>query len=499
MKKYKELKIVMVGMLILCLLLTACHEQRTDNNDSNISSNSEAVAENNKVDEDSEEIDEPKKLRINLNFNGFFREDGRYKEEFVHVGDILLTEKVRYLELIETFAEEKRVQVEINYDTYPINMANNQFDVVISETKYSSEEWALSNFNSQYCYDLTTFFDEDGLYTDEEKYVTSALKAGVIGDQQLIFPLAFNLSMLFTSEQSLERQGLNISTESTFDELVTEFVAAYRDTSENALLYQKNYETMGSSLYGRSSASPIQTFTLPSGKEFTADDLEFYAQIQGLYESFVVSDLNMPLINIQEGQAGEDYQEKSLLTGIQSIMGSNQADAFDIAYENIGCFTSTSSQGLWIPAAMQAVYYESRYQGMDEDFVCIAIPEKEKTDAYSATITTYGVVTAKSKEPELAYELLKYLADHDNTATHDLSINRTCIEEVLTQLMSTSLTLNDRNYPEKQYIMNPMSEETGEYLMNVIDRIDRAYLIDVKAESDAWVAMDQRILGGNKQ
>jgi len=67
----------------------------------------------------------------------------------------------------------------------------------------------------------------------------------------------------------------------------------------------------------------------------------------------------------------------------------------------------------------------NRYH-MDEETKAIYIPNLDDGNAYTASVEVYGAVGAESREPELAYELLRMLMDeeinyfkiHDDTATN---------------------------------------------------------------------------------
>lgn len=168
--------------------------------------------------------------------------------------------------------------------------------------------------------------------------------------------------------------------------------------------------------------------------------------------------------------------------------------AFEIMQEQVACYTSGNTYNEVCPFVMQTMYYESLYREIGEDFTPIAIPEKDKAKAYQAIISNYGIIPKDSTEPELAFELLQYLASAEISPLYDLPVNKEQITKTLSTLQSTDLTVVD-HFTFDVYTMQPLSEETASYLQEVIDHIDHAVLFDNKLWYDRNQVLAQYILG----
>ena len=492
MRKSKKLQRVLLIALSLVMVLSACgNGQRAHTTNSDSSEKIESA--------------EGKTLSVILATDVFESRDGSGITEYKQIGDVQAIVASSYEKIIKDFEEETGAQVNLLAYGTGIKEASSCDVVILDASRLAGSDAGYATnipyMNEEYCYDLTQFFEEDGLL-DSDDYISSVLKAGEIEGKRYVFPLSFNMSMLFTSEQSLARHSLSISRDQTFDELVLEFETAYRSAVDTMPLYQYGYHSFAKPTedpydfgFRRAmGASPIQTFTEASGQEFASEESSIYGQMQSLYEAFVASDLNTSLALLRNSTNLDDVIDASLVEGINSLIRNQQVGVFDEIVTKVACFTSTDAQAESIPFAAQAMFYESKYRELNEDFVCIAIPQKNSMTSYAAMATTYGVVPVKAKEPELGYQLLKYIADHQTSPTHDLSVNRNCVEKTLESLTNDTISIANGS-GSVEYAMNPMSQETSEYLLGVIDHIGYAYFLDPAVENPLWDNMDRRMIG----
>lgn len=494
MGKSKKLQRVLLIALSLVMVLSAC-------------GNGERAHTTNPDSSEKIESAEGKTLSVILATEEAFDSRGGTLSimEYKQIGDVQAIVASSYEKIIKDFEEETGAQVNLLAYGTGIKEASSCDAVILDASRLFGGDGGyatnIPDMNEEYCYDLTDFFEKDGLF-DDDAYITSVLEAGKFEGRQYVFPLSFNMSMLFTSEQSLARHSLSISQDQTFDELVTEIESAYRSAVDTMPLYQYGYHSFlklpeepdSFRLLRNMGASPVQTFAEASGQEFASEESSIYGQMQSLYEAFVASDLNTSPALLRNSTNLDEIVDASLVASINSLIIRQQAGVFDDIVPQVACFTSTDAQALSIPFAAQAMFYESKYRELNEDFVCIAIPQKNSMTSYAAMATTYGVVPVKAKEPELGYQLLKYIADHQTSPTHDLSVNRNCVEKTLESLTNDTISIANGS-GSVEYTMNPMSQETSEYLLDVIDHIGYAYFLDPAVENPLWDNMDRRMIG----
>lgn len=153
---------------------------------------------------------------------------------------------------------------------------------------------------------------------------------------------------------------------------------------------------------------------------------------------------------------------------------------------DIGCFVEggSSRQINLHTAGAQAWYYGSRYQDVEEEFELYAIPSiKGGTTAH---VNYFGAVLPSSDYPEAAFYFLKYLMDSEIDPFFGLSVNRELTEKQLDYYVNTTylmrhglkITLEDGELPDspRDYVIQPMKEETKEKLLTIIDDIESVTL-----------------------
>lgn len=158
----------------------------------------------------------------------------------------------------------------------------------------------------------------------------------------------------------------------------------------------------------------------------------------------------------------------------------------------------------------QAGYYESRFEDENENFVCFAIPGEKYSEGYVANVSMFGGVIADSDKAQEAFDLLKMMADTPRHMYYDLSVNREQIDVSLKQLCQSSIEFYTMqgNFPLEmvpeeeldmwlgdKYVIHPMSEETKEYLLSLIDQIGGATLPDSAAQNIIWTEIQNYIFG----
>lgn len=444
--------------LMISLLLSACNSNSIDNE-----SDTQA---NNEISEESSSSKRPdRKMRIYVfgDYEYAPKSPPRLIKMVTVAGCMDISDDhYYYTRLLDQFMEEEGIEIEVAFGyggLLQLRDNNSYYDLIIDSTARTN--WpgtgqrndivSMSELlNEDYCYNMASFFKEENLYGED--YVKPIMKAGLVDEKQYYFPLSFNLPMLFTSEESLERHKLNIGADSTYDELMSALLDSYHDQIDDIPLYQPHY-------HYRYPYYPYRLFLEGAGRNLSDNNLGFYKK----------------LITFTEGY----MSTVETIGDIDGMMWGGANEAFDLIKEKVACFSSFNAAGQIMPFALQAAYYESKYTELGERFTAIAIPEEDKVEQYAAKITTYGVIPKNSLYPETACKLLKYLADADFGYLYDMSVNRNRINDTLKELSDPGkeFELVQRRIFE-EYTMEPMSEDTAVYLQEVIDKIDFAMMMD---------------------
>ena len=477
----KMKKNVLIVFWVICLLLSAC-------------GNSGQEAQNSKQLPEESDV-ETKTLRVLM--------PGSYQDSGIHgpvvqIGGMDVTNEFIYAGLLELFEEQSGVHVEIDYSYDGLdNLANQtgRYDLIIC-TNRSSRVALSSALTADNCYDMSSLFTEKELYNGD--YVTPILEAGKVEGKQLVFPLTFNLSMLYSSEESLERHNLNITTDSSFDELAESFMDCWVREQDTIPLYQMRYG-MGNT-FGFSSVSPFHTF-LYAAENRNHQSPDFYLKLISLYRSFLEADFNMELDEIRSWIGQEKThsivpvgEQNSLSYTVDLMMQNNAEEAFDFFNEKIACFASGTVTGYFIPFAVQSMFYETLYEKAGETFFLTAIPEENNSSGYEAVVTMYGVIPQKAENPETAFQLLTFLADAKINYLYDMPVNKNQIKESLAELKQRKIQLSSM-FGTASCEIGPMSEATADYLESVIEHIESAGFRDNATEEELYAILESFVLG----
>ena len=393
-----------------------------------------------------------------------------------------------YYSELNHFQKQTPLTVHVTYgqsdDLWNYLTEGNAPDLIVSDIRADiTELMAQEEF-----LDLLPYFDRDGIY-DSGKYVNQVLEAGLYFDQQYVFPLTFTMNSLITSEQSLARHELTLTPDSTFDDMVDTFVTAYREAEntddKHFLMSHAQDSTQGTAYQVFSRASGQTAYNPKTGKVVL--DKEYFHQMAELYEAYVCYDFNKTLDEIRAA-ANDGYlnaKEENSRYARLFYSGYMVSEKFELTRNAFACVADGADYlGILGSTLTQAYYYESRYTDADEDFMIIGIPEKENPDAYSATVTMFGVIPTEAVHPDEAYELLKTLADAEIFPHFGLSVNRDRLDETFDYFSSTHYDYYGLHMPDpaetvekdKDYQIKPLSQETCDYIKGMVEKIDRVVL-----------------------
>ena len=374
-------------------------------------------------------------------------------------------------------------------------------DVIVAS--YSSQEYNLNSYIEEgYFEDLSSFFQQDGLY-ENQQYVNKVLEAGRVDGKQLIFPLTFNMNLFFTSEAMLDDQHFSVDAGLSHYEIMELLTSAFLNRESTLLAYNNT----------QASTFIYNLFDLSSGEDPFQPSQEYFERITRLYEAYLMSDFQMSRAELKEFVAAQqlkalDYNFSNAWQCHREYVGL-ATEAFPLLREQAALIGEGGiSNGMLQSFAAEAYYYNSRFADKGETLRCIPIPLKDNPGAYAAPVSTFGAVLAGSDQSEMGYTLLRYLADTPHSMFLDLSVNRQCIEEVLEQYTQTSFDYSPAlgNFPPEaepepgtwssnRYLIQPMSEETAQTLRDMIDHIEASQLPNGKARRHVREQAERYIYG----
>ncbi len=428
-----------------------------------------------------------------------------------------------YYGAVENYKKSTGREVEIEYFNTSEEMLQKAYDewkdgvgpdVIIGD--YSNGGCLIYPYISEGMFeDMMPYFENDELYSSGE-YIEQVLAGGMVGDLQLVFPLTFNMNMLFTTEERIREHEIWLSDEMTYDEMLDLFRNewnAMRAKDEYLMAQLTGFNRNRNPILLFQSASGIEIVDYETGEiQLSMDDFADWAT---LYESYICDEYQMDRNELKEyvAQNPDVYipvrESKSYILETLSN-GESVSDVFDLTKEDIFCWANGGSvTGPYIPFAANACYYESRLTDNEETFVPIAIPIKQNSNENAAEITSFGVIVSGSLKTEEAYEFIKALADYEHFMYFDLSVNRQVIMDTLDKLNNTNYSLNtavallpaqeaeevdnptneivgsgDNDwYDQEDYLVRALSEETKEYLLNMVEDIGVANLVEGKLDA----------------
>jgi len=436
--------------------------------------------------------------------------------EFLHLQELWGNTSHIYYDAVESYKKETGKEIQIEFFGLSDEMFEKAFeewkngtgpDVIIGD--YVNNGCLLYPYISEGMFaDMSSYFENDELYSSGE-YIEKVLEGGRIGQDQLVFPLTFNMNMLYTSEERMNKHGIWLSEDMLYEEMLTVFQDAWNEVRDEDEYLMLNHEYSGNRypILLFQSASGINMIDYETGEiQLSVEDFTDWVN---LYESYICNEYQMSREELKEFSVQNPdiwIPEKSshLATLIELCNNAESYDVFfDITKENT---FSWSNGGAWAthyhPFAANTNYYESRMKDEDETFVPIAIPSKQNPGEYAAEIASFGVVLSNSKKTDEAYEFIKALADYKHFMHLDLSVNRQVLIDTLDELSKTNFSLqlrvggtpppeiseedlinNDEEvqkildiYHIESYFMHALSEEAKDCLLNMVEQIGVACL-----------------------
>ena len=453
-------------LLAIVLVLCSCTPSRTARKNDEASSIKSSLSETSEAP-----IDTATKLRIWI-IDETPAQLGEYSPLSGSEGNYIET-------ALEKYAAQNNLDLKINY-AYTQDSIPGPSDLIVlgdaADLQYrlSAEDYL----------DLTPYFEQDEIYSSGN-YIEPVLKAGIQDDMQFAFPLAFNLSVLYTSQEALDRHQLSIAQGDSFDELVTTFTNEFNNLSRPAdealLMGYAPWPSLSSIYRYFNSASGVAMIDPETNQPVL--DLAYFNQLLNLYEAYAYNNFQCDrsffaqYIDMAFVMTADQSKWHTLNTLADPYNGAgfngiaDQTACFFEIYEN---YHSNYLQSF----VAQAAYYESRYTDLEEEFLCIGVPEKENANSYAANVTLCGLIPANSRYPAESYQLLKALADTPIPWYCGVSANRTNMDAMFETLTTTTIDVQLAGCETElsPYSMKPMSRETADYLRSMIEQIHTAHL-----------------------
>lgn len=406
--------------------------------------------------------------------------------EFMSIQTAYGEEGYIYKTMLEEYQRENEVELDIEYFDYSDDLdaqlvrdlKNGTLpDLIIENSINYNDAYAL--LDADILLDLSSYVEEDGLY-DNDEYYNEVLRAGQYQGQQMILPLSFNMSTIMSSKESLSQYNIDLS-EADLQEMLVQFAG-----QANRMQQGDAAQELLAQFVSPSGDFPIFMLLAAGGgalvdyEEKTVElDQEFYKYVAEFYKQFARQEMGSLEAVIEQGtQLG--------LAGSVHDQRMGTAMRFQDLYRTTAAFIEGGSCGnTFIHSfAAQANYYESAYTDVGEEFCLYGIPTYNNGNEYTPMITSYGAVMVDTKHPKEAYDFLKYMMDQPYFMHFDLSVNRSATEQMLNELCNTTYEIIQmRGYfdiPDLElatdYEMKPMSEETEEMIVYLLDHMGEATL-----------------------
>ncbi len=363
-------------------------------------------------------------------------------------------------------------------------------DVLIGD--YTKEDYCFYSYIAEGMFeDLFPYFENDEIYSGGQ-YVSKVLEAGLINDEQLVFPLTFNMNVLFTSQNRMQKHEMWLSDDMYYEDMLNLFRNGWRQVRDEKEHLMVQFTNMRNNY-------PYILFQSASGEspiDYETGDItlrkESFSDWATLYQSYICDQYEMPREDLRLAKEREELQEKDSKYGKWLETGSGIIiEKFGLMHEDVLCYAEGGNCSFHFHSfAANARYYESRFDEFDDEMICIGIPTSNNPDGYAAQVTSFGVVLSNSPNADKGYKFIKTLADSEIWMHLDLSVNKQRIEETLADLSSSYYEyypMLGRISPPKGEVegvewldepvrLKPMTPETKEYLQNMIDSIEVATL-----------------------
>lgn len=292
------------------------------------------------------------------------------------------------------------------------------------------------------CLDLSEYLEQDVTY-QKKNYFEAVMDAGTLDGKQYILPITYDLGFVITRKTVDDLCGNRLINPINCFDFYKELLSCQQ------ILYNSDQIRLGLSVFSNSVEEFLLYVYHTSGLELVNDSTITASkeQIQFLCD-FTKAGL-------------AEFQDK-----YKELKNSGKNSAMLVGYQlYYGNPASILRQ--------QEFAYESLFQESVDYYMIPA----ETNKGYHATIHDFGFVSAKSKCPKEAYQLIRYFMDYDFyplgvVYKASVPINRKNFENQFSNLCNIT-TVTNGNHSQK---VSPMSEELYQKLEKQINQIVSARL-----------------------
>lgn len=206
-------------------------------------------------------------------------------------------------------------------------------DVLIGD--YTEGRYCLYPYMEEGMFaDLLSYFEQDEIYSSGE-YVSNVMKAGMVNDKQLVFPLTFNMNVLYTSEERQNNHEKWFSKGITYSELIQMFCEGWNEYGKSKDYLMLQFTNMWPTDY------PCVLFQAASGERIVDYNTgkiilneATFEEWAVIYESFICDDYDMSKEELKEmvklNNGVMRYDISSIGKFMLEANDENQLDVFDI-------------------------------------------------------------------------------------------------------------------------------------------------------------------------
>lgn len=384
-----------------------------------------------------------------------------------------------YYEAIKDYTESTGINLNIKWYQWPEvleddlkQMSKDEHPDLIISTFTSMEDY-YSCIDQGMFYDLSSYVEQEEMYTNDE-YYTQVLKGGELNQKQYVLPILFTVDTIMGSEESWNKFSLHLDETENYSEFLDTLIYAQNQEMDGMVAFQYNCISawyLPHMMYSASGEKWIDYENMT----FNLDENNFRKMCY-FYDYFLDEQFDEASIMQGESILWHDSLEMRIK---EQILNEVQMEEF---LNEFGCIIEggSSMQTYLHSAAAQAWYYESRYSDLKENFSLMAIPNENGSS--SARISYFGAVMESSDNPEGAFDFLKFLLDTEVSPFFGLSVNKKNTSQQLDYLTNTTyrirpglkIPLEDGSIPDSKadYVIKPMTEDTRNAIEEIIDNIE---------------------------
>ena len=403
-----------------------------------------------------------------------------------------------YYEAMKKFEKETGVTLEVTYFDYSEDLFlqlesdiqnHTMPDVIVGDG--TTENYNVYKYmNSDYLVELDSFLEGE-----RDTYYKQVLTGGEMEGRQYIFPLMFNLNVMLASENVFINEDIEIYSGESYTGIMKELMNLLERTRD-----RKDVAGI-SQLSNHMPNYPFTIFESASGVsliDYTAEKVIVDKEYISLLYDFEKARL------MQE--YGDSWKDSvAFATANNNVLPyqDSKSDYFrglmfeDMFFQDIYDLNIILLEGggyatvEYHSALAQAAYFNSRYDDMNDDLVCIGIPTYMDGSSYTANVNIYAGITAGCDDPEGAFKFIKYLADSEIPWEMGLSINKQNTEKMIEDRKNSIYTLYpyigtydpemegvDETWKGDPYIINEMDDELCGYFLKILENIGVTTLPD---------------------